>query len=546
MEQFGPEHGRVVLNRIQRLGENYQCSAVDFKVEDQYGLDCIWRIVEDHKENTWLATQEVGVVLFDKETNECQKFTHDAKNPNSIRGNMVISMMVDRKNRLFAGTYLGLDVADLNEFDETGEMKFVHFPEFNSVNGCRINHIYEDRKGNVWVSTDGNGLSIFNAQLDHCTTYTKADGLRSDVVLSVVEEKHGTIWVTTQGGITKVNVDRNEWTTFDESKGLFLNEFRRGSILLTEAGELFVGSVNGAVSLPTESSNKVTSPKVYLNQITIGNRQIKVGAEINGRVLLPTVLSEMKSISFLNKENTFNISFASLDFVSNAINYYYQLEGFDASWKFLENDHSITFQDLRAGTYLLKVRSGISAIDDDVPITTLQIIVKQSFFKSPIFYASILLLLGLTIWFFYQFFKRKFERLKEAFQTMGSNKGKYTTSKLTKPMITDIQLKLEQYMRESKPYLQHDLKQSDVAQALEVTIHELSQVLNQNLNTTFRDYLNKFRIDEFIQKMKVADLSKFTIMAIAEQCGFQSKSSFYRSFNKVTGKTPAEFFKELN
>lgn len=550
VDLFEDENGKIWagtwtggLNMIKKDDDDsYQCTEVNFDVSDKFGLDCIWRITEDQNKNLWLATQEVGLVRFNKETSQCQKFPHHSENQNSIRGNMVISMLIDSKNRLFAGTYLGLDVINLNDFEKTGKAIFYHFPEYKSVNGCRINHIYEDRKGNLWISTDGNGLLVLSPNLDSIKSFTKEEGLPANIVTAVTEDQSGAIWISTQGGIAKYNPETSNFFKYDENNGLFLKEFKRGSIHTSSSGELFMGTVNGAVSFNPAKQLKIKSPTVYLNNIIIDNQQVNVGEYINGRVLLESVLSETQGITLFNNENTFTLSFASIDFINPANNYYYKMEGLDSTWNYLNNDNNVTFQDVKPGTYLFKIRSGINSIKNDTPETVLKISIKQSFFKSPFFYTIIVLMIGVLIWYFYHFFKRKFERLKDTLQSITNSKGKYATSKLTNSMISDIQTKLNQYMLEAKPYLKHDLKQTDIAKELDIPSHELSQVLNQNLHTTFRDYLNKFRVEEFIRKMENADLNKFTIMAIAEQCGFQSKSSFYRSFNKVTGQTPAEYF----
>ena len=101
-------------------------------------------------------------------------------------------------------------------------------------------------------------------------------------------------------------------------------------------------------------------------------------------------------------------------------------------------------------------------------------------------------------------------------------------------------------MEEGKPYLNPDLKIADLAQHVHHPINEISQALNQDLNQSFSDFVNRYRVKEFKRQMEERAFEKFTLVAIAQKSGFNSKTSFYRIFKNETGKTPADYLKELN
>ena len=65
------------------------------------------------------------------------------------------------------------------------------------------------------------------------------------------------------------------------------------------------------------------------------------------------------------------------------------------------------------------------------------------------------------------------------------------------------------------------------------------------MNTSFPDYLNSFRIEEAKSYLKNPEFSKYTIVSIGLEAGFNSKSSFYSVFKKTTGETPAAFKKGI-
>jgi AraC-like DNA-binding protein len=69
----------------------------------------------------------------------------------------------------------------------------------------------------------------------------------------------------------------------------------------------------------------------------------------------------------------------------------------------------------------------------------------------------------------------------------------------------------------------------------------LSQILNELEGKNFYDYINTLRTEEFKRLIAIPDNRKYTLLALAQQCGFNSKSSFNRYFRKVTGQSPSEF-----
>jgi len=97
-----------------------------------------------------------------------------------------------------------------------------------------------------------------------------------------------------------------------------------------------------------------------------------------------------------------------------------------------------------------------------------------------------------------------------------------------------------EYLMESKNlYRDANLKLQDVAKELNMIPHRLSQLLNDNLNKSFTNYINSYRIDE--AKKLIKNNSNFTLEAIGYECGFNSKSTFYTAFKKHSGLTPSQY-----
>jgi AraC-like DNA-binding protein len=103
--------------------------------------------------------------------------------------------------------------------------------------------------------------------------------------------------------------------------------------------------------------------------------------------------------------------------------------------------------------------------------------------------------------------------------------------------------KLSQLMETEKPYKQGDLSLQVVAEKLDVTPAHLSQTINEHLGQSFSDYINSYRVEE-VKKMLVDPSKKhYSLLAIAEEAGFSSKSSFNSVFKRLVNKTPSEYRK---
>ena len=102
---------------------------------------------------------------------------------------------------------------------------------------------------------------------------------------------------------------------------------------------------------------------------------------------------------------------------------------------------------------------------------------------------------------------------------------------------------LRKLLEQEKLYLNSDLKQADIASALKIPAHQLTKLLNSELNHSFFDFINEYRVRHFIELARTDEMKHLSIMGIAQESGFKSKSSFNTAFKKVTGRTPSEFLK---
>jgi len=117
---------------------------------------------------------------------------------------------------------------------------------------------------------------------------------------------------------------------------------------------------------------------------------------------------------------------------------------------------------------------------------------------------------------------------------------KYRFSSLEVQTMSERKLALVEWMR-TEPYLDPDLSSEQLATSLGLSRHHLSQLLTESLQTTFYDFINQYRVEKAMQLLQSDNYREAKILHIAYDCGFSNKSTFLRSFRKVTGLTPTEF-----
>ena len=125
------------------------------------------------------------------------------------------------------------------------------------------------------------------------------------------------------------------------------------------------------------------------------------------------------------------------------------------------------------------------------------------------------------------------------------DEGRYQKSGLKREDSQNHLKELLQYMMDEKPYLDGKLSLKQVAEKLEISSNYLSQVINENLNKNFFDFVNGYRVDLIKEKMSNAANGNITILGLAYDCGFNSKSSFNSIFKKYTGLTPSQYLKSI-
>ena len=129
--------------------------------------------------------------------------------------------------------------------------------------------------------------------------------------------------------------------------------------------------------------------------------------------------------------------------------------------------------------------------------------------------------------------------------TFDFSKRKYKKSLFNEEQLEQYRRQLEQLMSQEKPYLDPDLTLRGLAQTMEIPPNHLSQLLNEGLDKNFAEYINFYRLETFKSKVTDPTQQRFTLIALAYDSGFNSKTVFNTFFKKKMGKTPKAYWNEV-
>lgn len=374
----------------------------------------------------WVGTYGNGVIRMNMATGAQQIFQTDGM----VSGSNAYCIYRDRKNRLWAAS---MDGASL--FDE-GQQKFSKIKSFKSL----TIDIKEDPQGNVWFATQGGGLWRLdknNAWKQYKHVENDSTSLVSDQVnCLVIGEKgqlyaatgdglceflpskgifrrisidapsldfaslvisQGVMWISTSKGIVKYTPGEPV-QLFNKYDGLTCDQFMPNAGLLASDGRIYFGSTRGFNCFyPYLVKINQVAPPVAITSVELFGQPIEAGSD-----QLEKSLSHAAELNLSHNENTINISFAALSYVSPEKNQYaYKLEGVDKDWIYT-HEHRANYTNLPAGTYTFLVKAtnndGVWSKNE----ARLQIVVHPPFWWSLPAKILYLLLIGYAIYWFMQ------------------------------------------------------------------------------------------------------------------------------------------------
>ncbi len=126
-----------------------------------------------------------------------------------------------------------------------------------------------------------------------------------------------------------------------------------------------------------------------------------------------------------------------------------------------------------------------------------------------------------------------------------SYEPQYKKSGLADEEAEALKEKLILLMEEEKPYLNNKISLNDLSNMIDISPHNLSEIINRKLDQNFYDFINSYRIQEVIEMLEEDRYPNYSLLALGYEAGFSSKSAYYSAFKKITGDTPAQYKDKL-
>ncbi|MGI9204621.1 MAG: two-component regulator propeller domain-containing protein [Woeseiaceae bacterium] len=371
--------------------------------------DGVMDIYEDDLHRLWIGTYGGGVSVLDTNTGEFRNYRHDSADPRSLSSARASAILDDKKGSMWIGTFGG----GLNRLDLTsGEIQsFQHDADDPaSLADNMIYALHMDNNGNIWVGSAGGGLDLIESVTDgsddiRFRNFSQLDGLPNNVINGIQSDTSNLLWLSTNYGLTRFDPSTREIKTFHRGHGLQGEEFNFAAHHRGPDGKLYFGGANGFNAIDSDGIDEsVHSPTVVLTSFQ----------KLNEPVSLDAPYDRLKEIKLGYRDDLVNLSFAALDFAAPERNTYtYTLEGFDSGWNDLGTTRRITYTDLDAGNYELKVRARTS---DGVPSAneiSIPVFVSPAPWANAWAYTGYTAILILLLWLAWRLHQNRLEREAE-------------------------------------------------------------------------------------------------------------------------------------
>ena len=594
------------INYVSPVGKRFEAFSNDGGDNSPVG-NVISRFCEDKKGHIWIASDDGGLMCYSPKDHRFLNYPHK----DVLSRKNAHALCLDSYNNLWLGTYtdgvmvLNVESGSLKQYMQTGDpksldnsnsydiyldsygkmwvatMEGLNLYDYQHDNFTRIGKtgaiiidIDEDKHGNLWLSTLGEGLWCYNRKSGKLKQYTHTDnnettlphnevncahvdgsgklwvatlgGLcaydsehdnfkyvsldgRSQSVMSIIED-NGALWLATNHGILKY-VPGEGIQQFTREDGLVGEQAQPNAAMKASNGQIYIGTTNGfSTFYPYRILANSVMPHVYITSLAISNKQ-----EFTNEGL-PVDLSQTKEIVFgYDDAQMVSFSYAALSYCSPEKNQYaYKLEGFDHDWNYVGNQTKATYTNLPAGSYTLRVKAtnndGIWSDKEAV----LKVIVHPPFWWSwyaKLFYIALIIA---AIWYYVHLrLKRADQRHQQEMQRLNEQKEKEVRearlnffTMIAHEIRTPVSLiigPLEKIMKKGNA--------SDDMKVIDRNAHRLLELVNQLLD---------FRKVE--QQSLIMHFAPQNIHELIESVGTRFAPTFEQTGKSFTIEYPDEHF----
>lgn len=433
--------GRVYLFDPERKMVGYLRDNGTFSSGEPFN-PLVYIITQDSKGNIWMGSKGEGLFRLEPLASgsslrfRVTGFRHDDADPYSLSHDNVYSVHEDPGGRIWVGTFNG----GLNYItEENGELKFINsnnrLSGYPYSNHKRVRYITSDRQGKIWVGTTS-GLVIFNRDFGepedakfmtcffdpgketslanndvhyiYCSpdneifvatfggglnrvisngekpefkSYTVRTGAPDDVILCIVDDMNGNLWLSSERGILKFNKQAESFEIYSEQSGVEKRYFSEATGLRTSDNEIMFGFDSGIYCFNPAQVRKVNYvPPLRFTRLSVSGTDVHTAGAPQSS---PGEERDKTMLELKPDQKSLTIEYAALDYRNpKNIQYAHRLEGVDPDWIIASGQRVASYTNLDPGEYLFSVRSTNS---DGIWVDntrTISVVVRPSFWQT--------------------------------------------------------------------------------------------------------------------------------------------------------------------
>jgi ligand-binding sensor domain-containing protein/AraC-like DNA-binding protein len=566
---FQDSSGRIWMG-TKGYGANYFKNNRFYLLSSKDGLssDTAMSFTEDKSGSIWIGTLGGGLNRF--KNGKVDVF----KVPGGPSANSFRALYTDPEGNVWAGSSIGeVHRFQNHRFNKICDLKF------------RINSFLMDSRGTLWAATFGGGLCKIQLSPEGVNTsyINTADGLGSNIVSSLLLDEEGVLWICSSMGLNRLKngelsvvnkrhglpddvvycilQDHKKDFWISSNYGIYylsrkeLKEFFDGTSLLVHP--VLYGKEAGLKSLECNGANQPAGWKDVDGKLwfpTTHGISVVDPRDIGGNKIPPPVVMEKivaGDISYSANSpvtlppgvNDIELHYTALSFiVPRKIRFKYRMDGVDEEWNGPEKARKILYTNLPPGKYRFRVTACNSDGIWNNNGVSVVIHVEPKFYQT-ILFKIILSIFGLfTAASIGYLFKKKIKWMPgKKLKLKQKQKDRIT---LENDETQEYIRKLTYLFEVEHIYKDSNLSVKMLSSRLVITPRHLSQIINENLKTNFYDLVTEYRIKEAQRILMNSNSRNTSVLDIAHDVGYNSKSAFNRAFKNVTQMTPSQYRKK--
>lgn len=355
---------------------------INFRINSFMNQPLITALEVDKSNNLWIGTTD-GLIYYEIKNQLADRLTQN----HGLSGNDITALYTDSKNTIWIGSR-GKGLSKIN-----GD-KIEKVDQYNHITPTCI---IENKKGNLFIGTEGKGIIEFDKKNKYQEITTK-NGLLSDYISLITIDNNGNTWIGTNKGLNKIDEKNKQYYTYSQKMGFIGIESKNNACFKDDEGYLWFGTINGVVRLDTKSANdNLLEPITFITRLRVN--------------LEDRLLSD--KLVFNYREKSITIDYGSICFTNpEQVHYQIMLEGADENWGAPTQQTFATYSPLPPGKYTFKVKaSNNNGVWNKEPVT-LSFEITPPIWQRWWFIVLCILFILLIVVFFIKFRERQLVREK--------------------------------------------------------------------------------------------------------------------------------------